>query len=190
MVAESTSDWHHRDMRLLWCGLVMVVGCGGSQGTVPTTVSTPEQVDAFQRDMIDAHNLTRANALPRPSPALAPVVWSEEAEALALDWAMRCEFEHRPNNLMGENLAVYSISDVPTAEIAALWSNEANDYTYDNNSCRSGAQCGHYTQMVWRSSVRIGCAVAACDNIPGFGAGALWVCNYDPSGNYVGERPY
>jgi pathogenesis-related protein 1 len=169
---------------------VFALACAGSpSGTVPPTVSTPEQLSAFQRDMVDAHNNTRAAASPTPSPALDPVGWSDRAETLALDWAMKCKFEHRPNNTMGENLAIYSTSDVATAEIAALWSDEGTDYDYNANACR-GAQCGHYTQMVWRSSVGIGCAVAACEDIPGFGAGALWVCNYDPPGNYIGERPY
>ncbi|BBG95244.1 pathogenesis-related protein-1-like protein [Prunus dulcis] len=48
-----------------------------------------------------------------------------------------------------------------------------------------GDECGHYTQVVWRNSVHLGCARAKCDN--------NWVfviCSYEPPGNYEGERPY
>ena len=44
--------------------------------------------------------------------------------------------------------------------------------------------CGHYTQVVWRKSLRVGCGMATC------GATEVWVCNYDPAGNWDGERPY
>ena len=41
-------------------------------------------------------------------------------------------------------------------------------------------------------TVRIGCGKATCqDNAPwGSGAWEIWVCNYDPPGNWVGEKPY
>ncbi|CAH1441532.1 unnamed protein product [Lactuca virosa] len=45
--------------------------------------------------------------------------------------------------------------------------------------------CGHYTQVVWRNSVRLGCARVQCNNDAWF-----VTCNYDPPGNYVGEKPY
>jgi pathogenesis-related protein 1 len=44
--------------------------------------------------------------------------------------------------------------------------------------------CGHYTQIVWRNTKAVGCAVG------GKGAREVWVCDYDPPGNYVGQRPY
>ncbi len=66
----------------------------------------------------------------------------------------------------------------------------ATKHSLSSNSCAAGKQCGHYTQLVWRDTERVGCGVANCNNVDGFGAGNLWVCNYDPPGNYVGERPY
>jgi pathogenesis-related protein 1 len=42
--------------------------------------------------------------------------------------------------------------------------------------------------VVWRGSNEIGCGVSSC---PLFGTtGLLWVCNYDPPGNIIGQRPY
>ena len=67
---------------------------------------------------------------------------------------------------------------------------EIDNYHYANNSCDAGQMCGHYTQLVWRDSVRIGCAVHRCSPLPGFGPADLIVCEYDPPGNWVGEKPY
>jgi hypothetical protein len=44
--------------------------------------------------------------------------------------------------------------------------------------------CGHYTQIVWRNTKSVGCAVARGKGVE------VWVCNYDPPGNYAGQRPY
>jgi hypothetical protein len=35
---------------------------------------------------------------------------------------------------------------------------EAADYDYKTNRCRAG--CGHYTQVIWRDTKELGCAVA------------------------------
>ncbi|KAJ6759314.1 hypothetical protein OIU74_025899 [Salix koriyanagi] len=47
-------------------------------------------------------------------------------------------------------------------------------------------ECGHYTQIVWRETKRIGCARVDCFG----GRGVFMTCNYDPPGNYIGEKPY
>jgi hypothetical protein len=38
--------------------------------------------------------------------------------------------------------------------------------------------------LVWNNTREVGCAVAS---EPGR---EVWVCNYDPPGNWIGERPY
>ena len=43
---------------------------------------------------------------------------------------------------------------------------------------------GHYTQLVWRDTREVGCAVAR-----GTGYDVL-VCRYWPAGNWMGESPY
>ncbi|KAK7856648.1 basic form of pathogenesis-related protein 1 [Quercus suber] len=65
-----------------------------------------------------------------------------------------------------------------------LWVAEKNCYDYNRNTC-VGGQCLHYTQVVWRNSVRLGCARVQCNN-------GWWfvTCSYDPPGNYDGQRPY
>ena len=76
----------------------------------------------------------------------------------------------------------------------AAWAGEAADYDYATNSCAAGKECGHYTQIVWASTLRAGCAHKLCTANSPFGSGApnwdFWVCDYEPPGNFIGHRPY
>ncbi|MCI5139186.1 MAG: hypothetical protein D3922_12405, partial [Candidatus Electrothrix sp. AR1] len=56
-------------------------------------------------------------------------------------------------------------------------------YDYATNSCHS--VCGHYTQVVWRSTKEVGCGMASCND-----KAQLWVCQYNPRGNMLGQKPY
>ena len=67
----------------------------------------------------------------------------------------------------------------------ALWVAEEASYDYASNTC--SAVCGHYTQVVWAQSQRLGCGVSSCPNI---GYPNTIVCNYSPGGNVGGQRPY
>jgi len=65
------------------------------------------------------------------------------------------------------------------------WDNEFHNYTYSSNSC--DAVCGHYTQVAWANTLRIGCGTASCPSFtiaPKYGAGDVWVCSYDVSFPY------
>jgi pathogenesis-related protein 1 len=66
------------------------------------------------------------------------------------------------------------------------WGNERADYNYKNNSCREGKMCGHFTQLVWQSTTSVGCAVAECED----SHEQIWVCQYQPAGNWIGQKPY
>ncbi|CAF2106177.1 unnamed protein product, partial [Brassica napus] len=82
----------------------------------------------------------------------------------------------------GENLAMGS-GDFSGVVAVELWVKEKANYNYASNTCNG--VCGHYMQVVWRNTVRLGCAKARCSN-----GGTVISCNYDPQGNCVNERPY
>jgi pathogenesis-related protein 1 len=133
-----------------------------------------------------AHNAVRS---PLGVPALT---WAPEVAKFAQAWADKlkgqgCALKHRPHKgadaqKFGEN--VYSASgSAPTAgDVVDTWAAEVADYNAKTNRCKG--VCGHYTQVVWRKSQRLGCGMASC------GETEVWVCNYDPPGNFMGERPY
>jgi uncharacterized protein YkwD len=137
--------------------------------------------------MTAAHNRVRARL------KIAPLEWSPELARFAQKWADKlarrgCDLQHRPRTgpdaqRHGEN--IFAISGAPaTADtVVDAWAAEAEFYDARTNRCKG--VCGHYTQVVWRASKRVGCGMATCgDDIE------VWVCNYDPRGNWNGERPY
>jgi cysteine-rich secretory family protein len=159
-----------------------------------------------QTAWLAAHNAVRAGTFPgvplrpAPAPALPPLRWSAAAEAAAQAQAGRCVYAHGPTRggdgtPRGENLAA-STPGVWTAPAAVVadWAAEWADYAYARNACAPGRACGHYTQLVWRGTARIGCAKATCRVNSPFGPGTptwdFYVCQYEPPGNWVGQRPY
>jgi uncharacterized protein YkwD len=168
------------------------VGCASAGDAAPPGVDPndgAEERAAFAQAFVDAHNDARAAATPPPPAPLPPMQWKDELAAFATDWALGCVFEHS-GGPYGENLALFSAPSTTPADVVEAWASEVADYDYARKRCAPGAQCGHYTQVVWRDSTGVGCGVAACDGVIGFGAGMLFVCSYDPPGNFIGQQPY
>ncbi|KAK9080142.1 hypothetical protein SSX86_001817 [Deinandra increscens subsp. villosa] len=134
------------------------------------------------QDYLDAHNKARAQV------GVGNLVWSEKVAAYARNYANQrrgdCNLVHS-GGPYGENLAKGSGDFTGTAAVN-LWVGEKASYNHNSNTCARGAVCGHYTQVVWRKSVQVGCARVQCAN------NGWWfvICNYNPPGNYVGQSPY
>lgn len=149
-----------------------------------------------QTEMVAAHNQYRSEA-----GVSLEVTWSEKLGNLAQAHANKlkthpsCRLSHSHARDVGENLywasaLIYSTGEtvvqrLTPEQVSNAWGSEREHYHYASNSCAIGKVCGHYTQMVWANTAEIGCAKAVCqDN------SQVWVCNYYPAGNYVGEKPY
>jgi uncharacterized protein YkwD len=130
--------------------------------------------------MLAVHNAVRGRA------GVAPLAWSDRLAAHAQEWAetlwVHGQFFHRPGSKYGENLFEMTGASASPAQVVNAWAAESWNYDYSSNRCRG--VCGHYTQIVWSSTQEMGCAVARG------GGRDVWVCNYDPPGNWVGKRPY
>lgn len=130
--------------------------------------------------------LAAQNAL-RKSLRERPLSWSNQLAMAAQAWADQLlksgKFEHSHTGY-GENLFEVTgpHAHVAPEEAVREWAAEASNYDYPSNRCRS--VCGHYTQIVWNSSLEVGCAVARSNSRE------IFVCEYSPPGNVVGRRPY
>jgi pathogenesis-related protein 1 len=124
-----------------------------------------------------------------------PLAWSDELSAYAQVWAdylasEGCRLEHRPRSgpwaqRHGENL-FYGRGGRYTALTASQsWQSEAAEYRYRALSASNSARTGHYTQMVWRDTERMGMGQATCPD-----GAVIIVANYDPPGNVIGRYPY
>lgn len=164
---------------------------GGSSngGSANGGSSSGDAEPANMNGMTAAHNNARDNVNPPAATPIPHLTWSSDIEAVAQAWANGCKFEHSMGEY-GENLYANSGSTATPQEVVDSWVSEVNDYNYAANSCSN--VCGHYTQVVWADTQRLGCAMKTCTENSPFGSGSwdLWVCNYDPPGNYVGEKPY
>ncbi|WOH04839.1 hypothetical protein DCAR_0624251 [Daucus carota subsp. sativus] len=130
-----------------------------------------------EQDYLDAHNKARAEV------GVGPMTWDVTVAAYALNYtnlrARDCNLIHS-NGRYGENLAKGTGSFTGT-DAVELWINEKIYYNNASNTCARDQVCGHYTQVVWRSSIRLGCARVLCSN------GLWWfvTCSYDPPGNII-----
>lgn len=165
-----------------------------------------------------AHNNVRA--MVQTTPSLPPLVWSPTIAAYAQEWAdnlasTACNAPmHRSSSDLqkkgyGENLAAF-IGVGPSGSVSTVqqavdsWAGEVSCWTYGtisapgypgtekcNQTCYMAMHsdgCGHYTQIVWRKSTELGCGVATCNSTRG--KADIWICNYSPAGNFVGQTPY
>lgn len=208
-------DWKSLTIICL-TSVTLLSACGNSQGSIkqPKTFVSNAIPDG-QRQLHDTRPISnsarfagtlQAHNIVRRSHKLAPLAWSDSLAAYAQQWAnhlastSNCQMRHRPTSgrfkqEYGENLwwaspriwsdGITEVQKITIGRVVKDWADEKPFYNYRNNSCKSGEQCGHYTQLVWRETTEVGCAYQQCSD-----KSQLWVCNYNPPGNYIGERPY
>lgn len=163
-------------------GVAWILLMTGTAGVLPRDLSEPSEaspVNALAWEMLALHNDIRAEA------KLPPLQWSNELAAYSRRWANTLLTKklsmHNPNSPYGENIFLTGVGYTPSM-VVQQWAAESRSYSYRTNSC--SGDCGHYTQIVWRDTRRVGCAVAQNARR------SVWVCSYDPPGNYRNEWPY
>ncbi len=177
-------------------------GTGGSPGGDAGGTHNPLSqtlIAAF----VTAHNQARSGPLdPTPMPALPPVSWDPVLADSAYGYLVKCVATSSPPALVdhnagrstdyqalggsgyvGENIFGSTGSATPAGAVSS-WMAEASQYNYNTSPIGTA---GHYTQVVWRASVRIGCAIVDCPNVT-FHDTVL--CDYAPGGNIDGQKPY
>ncbi|XP_067906146.1 GLIPR1-like protein 1 [Heterodontus francisci] len=157
----------------------------------------------FIQNCVEQHNQFRTAVIP-PAREMFAMTWDEALAKSARAWSRTCLFKHNPSLQkkgavhptffpVGENIFISTGSFNPMQAIKR-WNDEVIDYDYSTNLCKSKKVCGHYTQVVWAKSYKVGCSVSDCPKgIKGSGLkgpAVIFVCNYAPAGNYIGTLPY
>ena len=161
---------------------------GAVAGSPPTlrllsTVSAPNPVAS---ELLAAHNRARDAA------GELPLSWdsslAEGAAQYADFLAQAGQLRHSPAESrqgLGENLWMGTRNYFRPTSMVDAWASERSMFraaTFpDVSTTGNWAQVGHYTQMIWPATQRVGCAI-------GKGPRAdVLVCRYFPAGNVMGS---
>ncbi|NUP26618.1 MAG: hypothetical protein HOQ36_00630 [Nocardia sp.] len=160
------------------CAMIAGVVTAAVVTTLPT--AAPARAETFADRALSLHNQHRADY------GAAALQWDTALAADAQKWAERCEFVHSPaDGKYGENLYAGGGADVTVDQAIQVWMDEAQQYDYADPVFSTAT--GHFTQVVWKATTKVGVAIADCP------AGAIFdmpskyvVARYAPPGNMAG----
>ncbi|MEG3182320.1 CAP domain-containing protein [Sphingomonas sp. LT1P40] len=182
---------------MLLLPLLLLAACSPQQEAPPPerfVEQRPFEGDAargaerMQTAMMTMHNTARASA------RVPELIWDDalarDAEGYAKELARRGKFEHskqpRGNPPQGENLWTGTRGAYRYDEMAQHWIDERRHFVNAAipNVSRTGkfADVGHYTQIVWRGTTRVGCGFASNKRDD------YLVCRYLAAGNVWGQK--
>lgn len=141
------------------------------------------------KDALDFHNQARAEV------GVEPLTWSAEISSYAQEWANylatqnNCQLKHRSQaenpKKYGENIALRPPQSGSALESSKAWYSEISKFQNVVLNSSNWYAAGHYSQMIWRNTKKLGIGAAKCKN--GY---YIVVGNYDPPGNYMGQKAY
>lgn len=144
---------------------------------------------SFAERMLALHNRERAAVGTPPlqwDPMLAESAASYGPTLAALGRLQHSPREGRPGQR--ENLAMASTGYYDDMQLAGLWVAEKRIFQPGlfPNVSRTGywKDVSHYTQMVWRGTTHVGCALYRA------GGNDFLICRYSPPGNKDGKPVY
>lgn len=145
----------------------------------PAPATSGSAPSDFKGSCLFHHNQHRAN---HSAPALD---WSESLAAAAEKIAATCVFKHEMNVdglKYGQNIANGNTASNIGKTISDQFYNGEFGFmdNYGSPSLQAPfAKVGHLTQIVWKNTKEVGCAVATCSDQAG---NSYTVCNYGPPG--------
>ena len=140
----------------------------------------------FPGRVLAAHNAVRAQA------GTAPLAWDNalgnSAAAYARHLALTNTFQHsnrKARRGVGENLWMGTRGAFSVEQMVGNWASERRMFSAGIFPAvsRTGrwSDVGHYTQIVWPTTTRVGCALASNSRSD------FLVCHYSPAGNIDGR---
>ena len=147
----------------------------------------PARGAALLRDQtLAAHNRARAEV------GLPSLRWddglAQAARGYADELARTGRFRHADQHVQGENLFTGTRGAYSYTEMVQAWVAEKRDFVnaVTPGFSRTGrwSDVAHYTQIVWRGTTAVGCALGSSAEAD------YLVCRYSPPGNVVGQGVY
>lgn len=147
------------------------------------------RVSNFENRILSSHNEER-QAMKMP-----PLVWDDALARRAQAWADHLaaedKFEHSPNvrgqPLDGENIWGGTSGAFSPESMVNLWIAEKAQFVrgvFPGNSSTGRVQdVSHYTQIIWRKTGAVGCAISQGRDEE------IMVCRYSDPGNIRGTNP-
>ncbi|XP_060524981.1 venom allergen 5-like [Cylas formicarius] len=184
------------------CFNKIVLVLGGLAFSNACNIFVSEVSEGEKSFIVDKHNELRrliANDAVEGQPRgvnLKALKYDDALAGAAQQIANSCVFAHQTVTdsrwqAVGQNLYIYMSTAYDTASDwdSAIqdWFNEHQFYTFNNGF---DSATGHYTQLVWADTEYVGCGYAAYETDDAYRYQKLYVCNYGPAGNYIGQYPY
>ncbi|KAA8518834.1 hypothetical protein F0562_016392 [Nyssa sinensis] len=118
-------------------------------------------------EYIAAHNLYRQKV------KMPPLKWDQSLARYAQRWAEErindCSQHTHSKGPHGENMLWEQYDELNPDGVVQVWFDEQPNYDHQNLRCKcspndSSCMCGHYTQLVWSTTKRVGCGNVTCNN--------------------------
>lgn len=185
---------HTISRRLLWAvPLALASGnAGAGEGRPPTTAA---EIPHTQPSATEAERLLSAHNAERARLGVPGLRWNSALARDAGQWARvlaeRGVLQHADGSQRsgkGENLWMGTAGAWQAEAMVGMFLDERRHFRAaafpDVSRTGNWADVGHYSQIVWRETREVGCAIDT-----GKGQDVL-VCRYHPAGNVMGEAPF
>ncbi|XP_049821143.1 scoloptoxin SSD552 [Aethina tumida] len=188
---------------LLLSGILVLLNMYLAFGTCPNGTLGQGVTSEEQNLIVSLHNSFRleiANGTVPNQPKgnnLKRMKWDSCLASEAQRIANTCEYMHQKASCstwgaIGQNL--YTSSSTSDSNKVSNWTSATtswfDEYKLFTYSSTYNPNASHYTQMVWATTDSVGCGWTYYTDSSVYKYKKLYVCNYGPAGNYVGQYPY
>uniref|UniRef100_UPI00358EAD8E C-type lectin domain family 18 member A-like isoform X2 n=1 Tax=Myxine glutinosa TaxID=7769 RepID=UPI00358EAD8E len=152
-------------------------------GALVTDKPGIEPREAF--NIVQKHNKIRAGVFPSAA-NMEKMEWddglSKEAWRRAVAECQHAVVHGQMKRMLGQNLMVAEPGALAFGDVLHAWFLEGEHYNSTSRTCAKNHTCDHYTQIIWASSQKIGCARYSCQRRENLED--LFLCVYFPGGNW------
>ncbi len=137
--------------------------------------------DSVQSLLLSRHNFYR-HVVGSPD-----LYWSDTLAQAAKQYADEiAQAPYSTDPLLSYGVNIFRSADFPKVDDAMqFWTIEQRYYHGEPMTEKNILRFGHYTQIIWKQTNHLGCAIAQTQ-----GGTYILVCLYAVKGNYIGQKPY